>query len=338
MSRNSAGEGTPEIREPRVPLLALLHPREQTRLTIYALVLGLVTAALVVAAAGMPIWGATMLVLAILLVPGVKKWRADGRRYGRQGMVLSVILAMQGFHSLEHIAQWVQYHILKWPMWWSSGLISVLNAEWIHFIWNWTVVAVLVYLLRAGMRNFWAWALLAWALAHAAEHSYMMARYLLLQQELRVLGVSNVSAQGLPGILGRDGWLAQSPTTQGTFLCRLPGLTTATRLDVHFWWNVGEMLLLLVAANVFFRADLLHRAAPSSIYGALGMVQNGPIQLDSLNSRFANSGCDLPYQEAIARSSRYVKCQAALNHALASAPECFQPRSTVAAAKAKGDT
>lgn len=255
-----------KMREPRLPLFTLLHPREQTRLTIYALVLGLVAAGLVVAAAGMPIWGATMLVLAVLLVPGIKKWRADGRRYGRQGMVLSIILAMQGFHSLEHVAQWIQYNILKWPMWWSSGLISVLNAEWIHFIWNWTVVVVLVYLVRAGMRNVWAWALLIWTLAHAGEHSYMMARYLALQQELRALGVPSVSAQGLPGILGRDGWLARSPVTQGTFLCRLPGLTTATRLDVHFWWNVGEMLLLLIAANVFLRAHLRQHTAAQNIH------------------------------------------------------------------------
>jgi hypothetical protein len=65
-----------------------------------------------------------------------------------------------------------------------------------------------------------------------------------------------VTAQGLPGVLGRDGWLARSPASQGTFLCRLPGLTTATRLDVHFWWNIGEITLLLLAGNTFL---LKHR-------------------------------------------------------------------------------
>ena len=57
-------------------------------------------------------------------------------------------------------------------------------------------------------------------------------------------------------MLGRDGWLARSGVTQGTFLCRLPGLTTATRLDVHFWWNVGELTLLLLAAHAFLLARL----------------------------------------------------------------------------------
>ena len=76
-----------------------------------------------------------------------------------------------------------------------------------------------------------------------------MARYVMVLQDLRTLGVANVAAQGLPGILGRDGWLATSAVTQGTFICRMPGLTTAVRLDVHFWWNIGETTLLLLAGN-----------------------------------------------------------------------------------------
>lgn len=60
-----------------------------------------------------------------------------------------------------------------------------------------------------------------------------------------------MTAQGLPGVLGRDGWLAKSPAAQGAFFCRLPGVTTAPRLDVHFWWNTGEMILLMFTANTF---------------------------------------------------------------------------------------
>jgi hypothetical protein len=71
--------------------------------------------------------------------------------------------------------------------------------------------------------------------------------------ELGQLGVTGITAQGLPGILGRDGWLARSELTRGTFLCNLPGLTTASRLDVHFWWNVGETALLLLAGHSYLR-------------------------------------------------------------------------------------
>lgn len=92
--------------------------------------------------------------------------------------------------------------------------------------------------------------------AHTLEHTYMFVRYELVLAELRRMGITGVTAQGLPGILGRDGWLARSAWTRGTFLSCIPGLTTAIRLDVHFWWNVGEAVLLLVAAHTYLRATL----------------------------------------------------------------------------------
>src|SRR4051794_20650955 len=112
-----------------VPLLEVLHPREQSRAVAVLLALGVVFWSVVVAAAGMPIWGATTVVLAVLLVPAVHKWRADGRRYGRTIMVLSILLVMQGFHTVEHVVQVIQFHILGWPGPQSSGLISAANAE-----------------------------------------------------------------------------------------------------------------------------------------------------------------------------------------------------------------
>ena len=57
--------------------------------------------------------------------------------------------------------------------------------------------------------------------------------------------MGEVRTHELPGILGRDGWLA----TYGAGLSRLLGLATATRLDIHFWWSVGTLALLLPAAN-----------------------------------------------------------------------------------------
>ncbi len=241
---------------PRLPLLALLHPRELTPLVLATLALGLLAGGLAVRLAGLPLWGATALVLALLLFPGALKWRADARRYGPSVMLLSVLLVAQGFHAVEHIAQWVQYHLLHWSARASSGLLSPANAEWIHFVWNWTVLLCVIALLRGGMRNAWAWLLLVWATAHTLEHSYLFVRHLLVLGELGELGVRGITAQGLPGILGRDGWLARSELTRGTFLCNLPGLTTANRLDVHFWWNVGETALLLLAGHSFLRGRL----------------------------------------------------------------------------------
>jgi hypothetical protein len=245
-----------QLRPPRFPILALLHPREHTRFVVATLAVGLAVWGAIVGLLRLPVWVASTTVVALLLAPGALKWRADHRRYGGVVMVLSVLLAAQGFHSVEHAVQEIQYHILHWPPFASSGLISAANAEWVHFVWNWAVVLTIAYLVRGGMRNAWAWLLLAWSLAHAIEHAYMMFRYLEVVQQLRQFGFADVSAQGLPGILGRGGWLARSDVTQGTFLCRLPGLTTAPRIDVHFWWNAGEIALLLLAAHTFLRRSL----------------------------------------------------------------------------------
>src|SRR5216683_8402802 len=78
--------------------------------------------------------------------------------------LLTVLLAAQGFHSVEHVVQVLQFHVLRLPASASTGLISAANAEWIHFVWNWSVVAVLVVLVHGGMRNVWAVFLVAWSI------------------------------------------------------------------------------------------------------------------------------------------------------------------------------
>src|SRR5436853_5814716 len=88
-----------------VPILTLLHPREHTAFAVGTLVCGLLLGWMEMRWLGWPLWGATATVLALLLVPGVIKWRADARRYGLTAMVLSILLAAQGFHSVEHVTQ-----------------------------------------------------------------------------------------------------------------------------------------------------------------------------------------------------------------------------------------
>src|SRR4029453_5453325 len=98
-----------EIRRPAVLLLELLDPREQTRTILILLAAGVGGAGAGVAGAGMrwgglPLWGATVAVLLLLLPAAVLKWRDDLRHFGVTAMVISVLLAMQGFHSIEHAA------------------------------------------------------------------------------------------------------------------------------------------------------------------------------------------------------------------------------------------
>jgi hypothetical protein len=222
--------------------------RERRLLLGIGLLVGLALAAYA-ASRAMPMW-----IWAACIVAGVLPAYAHHVyniyvKYGWWSALLTSLVAAQSFHGVEHLVQWVQYHVLRWPFFIASGIISAANAEWVHFVWNWTVLIIMGILVAGGMRNRYAWLMLAWTIAHTAEHTYLMYRYLQALDQLATLGAWGVSAQGLPGFFGRDGWLATSDVTRNTFVCRLPGLTTAVRLDVHFWWNVGETVLLLLATH-----------------------------------------------------------------------------------------
>lgn len=240
-----------------VPVLALLDPGRLALPAAVSLVAGLAAAVALYRHFGLPLWTTTLVVLLALLPVGVHKWRQDRRRYGTTTMLLSMMLVTQGVHTIEHVAQWVQYYVLYLPARQSNGLLSAANAEWVHFVWNWAVLIAVIVLLRGGMRNAWAMLLLVVAAAHSLEHTYLFIRHLMVLGELHRLEIYSVTAQSLPGIIGRDGWLARGALTRNTFVCSLPGLTTAMRLDVHFWWNLIEMFLLLGAASVFLKGRLV---------------------------------------------------------------------------------
>jgi len=236
-----------------LPLLRLLHPRRYTRAVWFSFLLALGFAYAAMTLLGWPKWAATAVVLVTMLPVGILKWREDYRAYGATVTLLCVLLISQGAHTVEHLVQFVQYHLFYWTMRQSNGLLSPANAEWVHFVWNWGVLLCVLFLMRGGMRNWWMYLLLIVAAFHTVEHTYTWVRYQLILAELRGMHIFNITAQGLPGIIGRDGFLARSEWTQGTFLCRIPYLTTAVRLDVHFWWNALEMALLIPAGHFFLK-------------------------------------------------------------------------------------
>jgi hypothetical protein len=237
-------------------LRSLLHPRGQTYLFAGAAAIGLLAAWLGMTRLNVPLWSAAVGMVVLLSYPAMRKWHADRQQLGTPAMVLSILLVTQSLHTVEHVAQWIQYHVLGWPLKASSGLISPLNAEIVHFGWNISVLLVVIYLLTAGLRNGWMWLLLLWAAAHSAEHTYLFIAYLQEVQRLASEGLPVGAAQGLPGFFGKGGWLAANTPESGpvAFLCTFaPALTSAPRLDIHFWWNVGEIGLLLPAAHVSMR-------------------------------------------------------------------------------------
>jgi hypothetical protein len=237
-------------------LLTLLHPRGQERLFAGALAVGALAGWLATSRLQVPLWGALAGATALLALPAARKWRADLRELGASATALGVLLATQSLHTVEHVAQWAQYYLLGWPLKAASGLISPLNAEIVHFSWNTAVLGAVIYLLASGLRGRWMWLLLLWAGAHTAEHAYLFVNYLQEVQRLAAEGLPLGAAQGLPGFFGKGGWLAaNAPAAEPVaFLCRIaPGLVSAPRLDVHFWWNVGEVALLLAAAHSAMR-------------------------------------------------------------------------------------
>ena len=237
-------------------LLAVFHPRGQLPLFAAAAIGGALIAWMATTQLSLPLWSAVVIVVAMLCYPAVRKWRLDRHELGTPAMVLSVLVATQGFHTIEHVAQFFQYHVLGWQAKASGGLISPLNAEIVHFSWNVAVWVVIAYLLLAGSRNVWMWLLMAWATAHLAEHTYLFANYLQAIGRLRSEGLPLAAAQGMPGFFGKGGWLAANAPAAGpiAYLCSVaPGLTAAPRLDVHFWWNMGEVALLLPAAHYAMR-------------------------------------------------------------------------------------
>jgi hypothetical protein len=238
------------------PILDILHPREHMRLIAVSGSLALGGAIISRVVFNWALWQAVALVLIVMAVPATIKWRSDTRCFGRAAAVAGALVTLQGLHTVEHVTQWVQRHILHEPLRQANGLLSPANSEWIHFLWNWSVMIPVVYLMSKGMRGFWGWALFAWAFAHTLEHTYMFVRYIQVTRELHALGFDDVTAQGLPGIVGQGGWLDLSAGPKLQMICGFPGITTADRVDAHFTWNTGEILLAIPAVHIFLRTKV----------------------------------------------------------------------------------
>lgn len=240
-------------------LFTLVHPRARTRPLLVALIAGFLIGGVLMLTAEMPLSGATLITLGLLAYPAFQKWRDDFARWGAPLCALSVLVALQGFHTFEHIAQYYQFHYLGWSGKISGGLLAAANVETIHFLWNWAVCLTVIGILRAGVRNPFGYAMAAWSFLHCIEHTYLFIQYLDAVVTLWAQDVSPAFAQGLPGILGRHGLLetAGAQYQPLVFLCQLaPPLVTAPRISVHFWWNIGEIAFLLPYAHTAMRRHL----------------------------------------------------------------------------------
>jgi hypothetical protein len=171
----------------------------------------------------------------------------------RGKLLLGLVLIVQGMHTVEHLVQIIESYRLDYPPVRSLGIVSSLNVEWVHFGWNWIAWAGMAIAWFLGVRS-WAMTLLfAWLTAHSLEHTYMLVRYLEVMRQMDRLKLPKLgSSEVLPGVLGRDGWLAlHAPGTRKWF----GPLTSAPRVAIHLWWNVGEVAFMILACVVKAKSE-----------------------------------------------------------------------------------
>lgn len=179
---------------------------------------------------GWPLWA---VVVATLLPWCPIVTREAAWLYGRyRWLALFYLLTLtQTGHLLEHVAQMTQIHLLGVAPRSAHGVFGALDIEWVHFLWNAWVAAAALLLIRVFPRNPWLWPVLAIALWHGIEHTYILSVYL------------TTGAAGTPGFLARDGTVGGG----------LPVL----RPDLHFAYNLIETAPLIVAFLYQYRRAVL---------------------------------------------------------------------------------
>lgn len=147
--------------------------------------------------------------------------------------LFGTLVVSQLGHVVEHIVQVFQIHVLDMRAPDARGLLSPLDTEWVHFLWNdWILIAIALLLVAyPGIRSLWVAA--AFSTWHAIEHAYLVAGYL-------VTGIS-----GQPGLLAAGGLIG--------------GGLPISRPDLHLLYNLAELIPLLLAFRIALRAGQADR-------------------------------------------------------------------------------
>ena len=169
---------------------------------------------------GWAIWQVAILVILAWLPLFFLKTVSIQRQYGWLAFFF-ILVVTQGAHLLEHVAQMVQIHLLGLSGLQARGIFGMLDIEWVHFIWNSWVLLFAVLLVFLFRKNPWLWALLLISTWHEIEHVYIMSVFL------------RTNHVGSPGLLASGGALG--------------GGLPLSRPDLHFYYNLLEELILIIA-------------------------------------------------------------------------------------------
>jgi len=139
------------------------------------------------------------------------------RKHGALAFMFILVVG-QTLHLVEHITVEVQMHILNIP---ATGIISILNVEWVHFLWTSWVLAFSVFLVFLFPKNMWLFRLFLFSIWHEIEHIVIMSVYL------------RTGVVGSPGLLSKGGAIG--------------GGLPIIRPDLHSIYVLIQEVLLLLA-------------------------------------------------------------------------------------------
>lgn len=158
----------------------------------------------------------------------VRKLRGDWSNFGALALFETLVI-LQLAHFAEHVSQVIELHWLNWAPPLARGIIGELDIEPVHFWWNTAILFGATFLLFRYRRNKWLWASWLFSIWHEVEHVYLYFIWYLPK------GIS-----GHPGIFGAGGVIDAANIS-------LPILTELGRADLHFWYNLFEIGLFVIA-------------------------------------------------------------------------------------------
>lgn len=176
---------------------------------------------------GWPVWVAAIASL-LPWLPYISRGLACASQRSRWLGLAYLLVVVQGGHTIEHVVQMAQIHLLRLTGEAAHGLIGKLDLEWVHFVFNSLILLGVLGLLVAERRGGWLWLTALVAGWHQIEQTYIMMVYL------------TTDVVGTPGLLARGGLIGG-------------GLPLA-RPDLHFLYNLIETVPLVLAFIHLLRA------------------------------------------------------------------------------------
>jgi hypothetical protein len=172
-----------------------------------------------------------------------------------------IMIVTQTLHFIEHIAQIVEVDVIGLPRSQSRGIIGNLDAEYVHFFFDTSLLIGVIILLFKFRKSIPLWVALVVAIWHTAEHWYITYYYTFDRANYNPLPAPGLHAH--EGLLGAGGLLWPS----SPFL----------RIELHFFYNLLFTVPLVWGFILMVRAaydEYLKKAFPRLTEAQLAGLNN----------------------------------------------------------------